>query len=38
MKYINKNCKGHYWTWLMTRKEMTATDKDIRDYYLTEEY
>jgi len=37
-QYINKSCKGHYWTWFMTKEEMTATDKDIKEYYLTERY
>jgi len=37
-QYINKGCKGHYWTWFMTRDEMTATDKDIKKYYLSEKY
>ena len=32
MKYINKGCKGHYWTEALTREEMTATDDDIREY------
>ena len=34
-QYINKGCKGHYWTKLMTLKQLTATDKDIKEYYLT---
>ena len=37
-QYINKGCKGYYWTKLMTREEMTATDKDIKEYYLSERY
>jgi len=37
-QYINRGCKGHYWTWFMTREEMTATDKDIKEYYLSERY
>jgi len=31
-KYINRGCKGHYWTEALTREEMTATDDDIREY------
>ena len=31
-QYINKGCKGHYWTWFMTIEEMTATDDDIKEY------
>jgi len=31
-QYINKGCKGHYWTWFMTRNEMTATEEDIKEY------
>ena len=37
-QYINRGCKGHYWTWFMTREEMIATDKDIKEYYLSERY
>ena len=31
-QYINRGCKGHYWTKLMTREEMVATEEDIREY------
>ena len=32
MKYINRGCKGHYWTEVLTRDEVTATEEDIKEY------
>ena len=34
-KYINKGCKGHYWTELMTLEQLTATESDIERYNLS---
>ena len=31
-QYINRGCKGHYWTEVLTREEMVATEKDIKEY------
>ena len=31
-QYINRGCKGHYWTEALIREEMTATEKDIKEY------
>ena len=31
-EYINRGCKGHYWTEALTREEMVATEEDIREY------
>lgn len=34
MKYINRGCKGHYWTEALTKEQLTATKEDIERYYL----
>jgi len=31
-QYINRGCKGHYWTETLTKEEMTAAEEDIREY------